>query len=183
MVNISYIIECSRFTYLKGGSTGSSKVLHFTSQYGLFHCWAEMVKATFSSPIFTVMAAVAVSSMRPVMAARRKSFTLQLLPKPTFTLSHLLTCRQVIFRAREYFLLDAMNPLPCLPAPEKCPSVSGNKQQLHQTAQVFSMCSQGCHLLWLLRCGPQWFYIEDDGRKEEVLKSSKSFMHQLLEQN
>lgn len=166
MVNISYIIQCSGFTYLKGGRTGSSKVLHFTSQYGPFHCWAGMVKArrpTFAFPIFTVMAAVS-----PVMAARRERFTLHLLPKPTFTILHFPTCRQIIFKARKYFLLDAMNQLPCLPAPEKCPSVSGNKRQLHQTAQVFSMYSQGCHLPWLLQCGPRWFYKMTGGRKRGV---------------
>lgn len=88
-------------------------------------------------------------------AVRRESFTLHLLPKPTFTISHLLTCKQILFKARKYFPWGAMNQLPCLPAPEKCPSVSGNKQQLHQTAQVFSMYSRGCHLPWLLQCGPQ----------------------------
>lgn len=64
--------------------------------------------------------------------------------------------------------MDAMNQLPCLPAPEKCPSVSGNKRQLHQTAQVFSTYSRGCHLPWLLQCGPQWFYKMAGGKKRGV---------------
>lgn len=110
-----------------------------------------------SFPILTVTATVPLSSMRAVMAARGESFTLLLLPpKPTFTMSHLLTCREIISKAGKRFLLDAPKQLPCLPAPEKCPSASGSKQQLHQTAQVFSGCSRGCHSLWLLQCGPQW---------------------------
>lgn len=108
------------------------------------------------------------AAVSPVMAARREGFTLHLLPKPTFTILHFPTCRQIIFKARKYFLLDAMNQLPCLPAPEKCPSVSGNKRQLHQTAQVFSMYSQGCHLPWLLQCGPRWFYNMTGGRERGV---------------
>lgn len=102
------------------------------------------------------------------MAARRESFTLQLLPKPTFTRSRSLTCRQVIFKGRKNFLLE---PLPCLPAPEKCPSVSGSKPQLHQTAPGFSGYSQGCHLPWLLQFCPQWFY------KMKVLTSSETFIY------
>lgn len=103
-------------------------------------------------------------------AATRQSLTLHLLPEPTSTLSHLLACRWISFQGRKYFLLDAMQQLPCLPAPGKCPNVSGSKQQLRQTARVFSVCSRGCHLPWLLQCGPQWFYKKAKERERGVKK-------------
>lgn len=169
MVNISYVIERSGFAYLKGGRTENSKVLTSHPSVDLSIAgqrWAEPQAHIFLSHLHPH------SSTRCVMAARGESFTLQPLPKPTFTRSHLLTCRQIPFKARKYFLLE---PLPCLLAPEKCPSVSGSKQRLRQTAPVFSAYSQGCHLPWLLQFGPQWFY------KMKVLKSSQTFIHQLLE--
>lgn len=92
-------------------------------------------------------------------AVRRESLTSQLLPGPTSSKSSFAGAwRWINFQDRKRFLLDAMKQLPCLLAPEKCPGVSGNKRQLHQTAQVFSMYSQGCRLPWLLQCGPQWSY-------------------------
>lgn len=179
MVNIPYVIESSGFTHLKGGRTARYCTSHPSMDLSSAgQRWSEPQTPNFLSHLSESQAPIFLSHLHPLsstrcaVAARRESLTLQLLPKPTFSRSHLLTCRQAIFKGRKYFLLE---PLPCLPAPEKCPGVSGSKPQLHQTAPVFSGYSQGCHLPWLLQFCPQWFY------KMKVLQSSEIFIHQLLE--
>lgn len=160
MVNISYIIERSGFTHLKGARRGVTLPIPVERQS------AKARKPTFSFlPHHHYHTAVTVSN-----AATRESLTLHLLPEPTSTLSHLLACRWISFQGRKYFLLHAIKQLPCLPVPGKCPNVSGNKQQLRQTARVFSACSQGCHLPWLLQCGPQWFYKKAKERERGIKK-------------
>lgn len=165
MVNVSYIIECSGFTHLKGART--VRALHFPSQYR--DSQPEPGSPHFPSPPSLPYSCYCQWHLT-CDAATRESLTHHLLPEPASTLSHLLACRWINFKGRKYFLLDAMKQLPCLPAPGKCPNVSGNKQQLHQTARVFSVYSRGCHLPWLLQCGPQWFYRMTKGREIGIKK-------------
>lgn len=126
MVNIPYIIESSGFTYLKGGRTGKSKELHFTSTAG--QTWAEPQLPIFLSHLSEPQAPIFLShphphsSTRPVMAEGRAS-PCSSSQSPPFTRSLLLTCRQVSSLFSKAGNISWWNPItlsPCSREMSKC---------------------------------------------------------------